>query len=1101
MNRQNLMKRTRTLEDVLITNWAVFTCTHFKVRNSVLITGANESGKSTIIDALTYAMFGITDFNLQAGAGEDERSVFAYVIGDTRDNEDRFLRGDQDVTSYIAVDIYNPVDGTYLTEGVCVELYKGDTQTRSKWFVVPGAKISDINFYKKDGNTVSFTARQDLRFHGKPLNFYKREEGIAAFLRLCGLRLGQGGVRELRGKIKQLLACGKKKMDIDRFVRESIFEEDTTAQNSLDNILQHKAEFEKLAEDLKKLNEEKALLQIIGQQYQQVLNFDAEAVRRQIAQKKYQFMKKKTEDDELERNISDLSGQLRVLNQQEKKARKAFEAADQEFIKASTAVHEGQRPIEELKEKLRRDEESRDAMEDSVRALKGLRIKVQNLFGSQDDITIPDDLLETVGHAGDAAADEKEIISALQELEHKRHALQRDFAQRKEEDGYKLRDLSREIDKLNAQIKILQQNKKVLPNGMEEELAVLRREAERAGIHTELRLVCDLVNEVDPKWQLAAETFLGGRRFNVIADPQAVPGLLRIVDEKNLHKVSLVLTNKMEDISAKAPEGSLAARFSIANTYARKYINYTCGNLKCVETRQELNDYPKGAIMPGGMLARGIVASKMNPVRDLVFGKDAILRQLERKQKERDEKNRKAAALSGDVQRFTLLFDKACKESFAPENYDTTAPSMLVRLREEIEETKRNIKALQNNPSASRLMDMYMTAADKREQAQQKLTHVQSEKETDERTLQRMQENLRQGRINEKALQDTYETEAALHPEEKKAADELYEKQKNNAEISLQKAIQEVNKQHSDAVSRMQESMFRYNASHAGYTADKNGAPQYIARLDELRTKDIEETRNRIEAKAQTISDTFMRDFVEVIYARIRTMRDQKDAINAMLKTYQFGDKNYSLIMRARNSSDMKAFFTIAQKIDELGSADNLEIYLNRNSGFLQDQEIAEAFESFKDTVLNADDVTEYTDYRNYYNYDFFISDGRHTANLSKSQGIYSGGGKQTPYFILLTAALMTSYRSDACCLRIAFIDEAFAAMDEDRIRNMIDYFADNGLQVIYAAPDKSMNSIMPYVNTRVTVVKKNRKADVIDEQWGTNENRSETEFVAEKTA
>ena len=1088
MSRQNAMKRTRTLEDVLITNWAVYTCTHFKVRNSALITGANESGKSTIIDALTYAMFGITDFNIQAGAGEDERSVIAYVKGDTKDNEDRFLRGDGDVTSYIAVDIYNPVDGTYLTEGVCIELYKGDTQSRSKWFVVPGAKISDINFYKKDGNTVSFAARQDLRFHGKPLNFYKREEGIATFLRLCGLRLGQGGVKELRGKIKRLLACGKKKIDIDRFVRESIFEEDTTAQNSLDNILRHKAEYEKLADDLKKLNEEKELLQKIEQQYQRVLRFDAEAVRRQIAQKKYQFMKEKTENDELEQNISDLSGRLRVLDQQEKKARKAFDAADQEFIKASTAVHEGQRPIEELKEKLRRDEESRDAMEESVQALQGLRIKVQNLFGSQNDISIPDDLLETVGHAGDAAADEKEIISALQELEHKRIALQRDFAQRKEETGYTLRDLLKEIDKLNAQIKTLQQNKKVLPDGMEEELAVLQSEAERAGIHTELRLVCDLVNEVDPKWQLAAETFLGGRRFNVIADPQAVPGLLRIVDEKNLHKIFLVLTNKMEDIPAKAPEGSLAARLRIANTYARKYINYTCGNLKCVETRQELNDNPKGAIMPGGMLARGIVASKMKPVRDLVFGKDAVLRQLERKQKERDEKNRRAAALSGEAQKFAMLSEQAYKESFAPENYDTTAPSMLVRLREEIEETKRNIKALQNNPSAKRLMDMYMTAADRREQAQRKLTDVQSEQKTGARTLQGTEENLRQGRISEKALRDAYETEAALHPEEKKAADELYEKQKNNAEVSLQRAIQEVNKQLSEAVNSMLEAMFRYNAGHTGYTADKSGAPQYIARLDELRTKDIEETRNRIEAKAQTISDTFMRDFVEVIYARIRTMRDQKDAINAMLKTHQFGDKNYSLIMRARNSSDMKAFFTIAQKIDQLGSADNLEIYLNMNSGFLQDQGIAEAFDSFKDTVLNADDVTVYTDYRNYYNYDFFISDGRHTANLSKSQGIYSGGGKQTPYFILLTAALMTSYRSDACCLRIAFIDEAFAAMDEDRIRSMIDYFADNGLQVIYAAPDKTMHNIAPYVDTTVTVVKKNRKADVIDMQSGLNE-------------
>ena len=351
------------------------------------------------------------------------------------------------------------------------------------------------------------------------------------------------------------------------------------------------------------------------------------------------------------------------------------------------------------------------------------------------------------------------------------------------------------------------------------------------------------------------------------------------------------------------------------------------------------------------------------------------------------------------------------------------------------------------------------------------------------KSIQEQEEWLQSGQINEKKLQDAYETEAVLHPEEKTAADEMYEKQKNNAEISIQKAIQEVNKKLQDATNNMLEAMFRYNASHAGYVADKNGAEKYIARLDELRTKDIEETKNKIEAKAQTISDTFMRDFIEVIYSRIRSMRDQKDAINSMLKAHKFGDKNYSLVMKARNNTEMKAFFTIAQKIDELGSADNLEVYLNMNSNFMQEQGIADAFEDFRDTVLNADDVTEYTDYRNYYKYDFFINDGQHTAYLSKSQGIYSGGGKQTPYFILLTAALMTSYRSDSCCLRIAFIDEAFAAMDEDRIRSMIDYFYDNGLQVIYAAPDKTMHNIAPFVDTTVTVVKKNRKADVIDMQ------------------
>jgi hypothetical protein len=501
---------------------------------------------------------------------------------------------------------------------------------------------------------------------------------------------------------------------------------------------------------------------------------------------------------------------------------------------------------------------------------------------------------------------------------------------------------------------------------MEEELVILQKEAERAGIHTEIRFVCDLVNEIDPKWQQAAESFLAGRRFNVIADPEAIPGLLRIVDEKNLYRIYLVLTNKMEDISAKPPMGSLAERFQIANLYARKYINYVCGNLQCVETRQELNDHPKGAIMPNGMLARGIVGNKLRPVRDLVFGADAILHLLESKKRERDEKQSRAAELTRASAKFAKLSDAAYRASFAPENYDTTAPKMIVQLRAEIEETKRNIKALENNPSAKRLMDMYLAATQKREKTQKALTDIQSELKSDARSVEESEARLLAGRREEKILQDDYETAVTLHPEEEKAADELYERQKNNAEGSLLRAIQDVNKRLSDANTNMVGAMLRYNASHAGYVADRNGAKRYIARLDELRTKDIEETKNRIEAKAQTISDTFMRDFAEVIYSRIRGMRDQKDAINAMLKEHRFGDKNYSLIMKPRSSADMKAFFTIAQKIDELGSADNLEMYLNMNSNFMQDAGIADAFEEFRDTVLNADDVTEYTDILTY---------------------------------------------------------------------------------------------------------------------------------------
>ena len=121
-------------------------------------------------------------------------------------------------------------------------------------------------------------------------------------------------------------------------------------------------------------------------------------------------------------------------------------------------------------------------------------------------------------------------------------------------------------------------------------------------------------------------------------------------------------------------------------------------------------------------------------------------------------------------------------------------------------------------------MDMYLAASERREQAQKDLTDVQSEQKTNMRSVKEQEEWLQSGQINEKKLQDAYETAAVLHPEEKTAADEFYEKQKNNAEISIQKAIWEVNKKLQDATNNMLEAMFRYNASHAGYVADKNEA-------------------------------------------------------------------------------------------------------------------------------------------------------------------------------------------------------------------------------------------------------------------------------------
>ena len=1073
---------TRLIRDVLITNWAVYTCSRFRVNGSALMTGMNESGKSTAIDAMVYAMFGMTDFNLQAGAGDDERSVYAYVVGDTKDNEDRYLRGGMDVTSWIAVDVYNPVDGTYLTEGVCIELFKNENRTRAQWFVQPGATIDDFNFYRKNGTAYEFTARQDLRCKGKKVRFFRKEEGIATFLRSCGLRLNADGIRQLRGKLRRLLACGKKKMDINAFIRDSIFEEDQSAADSLKNILRHREEYDELQKSLKVLSEEKELLQQIEDGYQVFVEKSAEMTRRRMAFARYRYMQQKNADDNTADRIDRALEQERVLEKQKKKAVRDEEKAEVAYSDARAAVVQRSAPVKQLENEIAELTREREAVEESLVALRSVRRKAMDIFGNERDVTVDPERLEIFNDISGTQSSADQITEELQHLEQERLSLRDHLDDRRIAITIRQKECGRKLEELGGEIRSLKLNRRILPPKMEPELEQFRALMKKEKRESEVSILADLVNDIDPRWQAAAEAFLAGRRFNILVNPEDVPSALRIIHDGKFSHLYLVMTNRMEEIPDLPPEGSLASKFTIANVYARKYVNYVCGNLLCVETLEELNDHPKGAIMADGMMAQGIVAHRLSPARDLVFGREAVQRLLASRMEEQKQQAAEKRQLDGELDSLRSRGVRINDVSFAPSLYDVTAPAVLPRIGKELAQKQKDLDGLKKDPSLKKLMDLEAAALTQlsekkavRTETETKLTQIRVKRENDEKVLA-------DGRRTEKELFDAYDALAVQDPGEAAAAEALYEKQKNIQEDSIRHVITDLQGALERVKEQMTENMYRYNASHTGFAPGLAGIQKYLSRLDALRTRDIEEARNRVRAKEKTISDTFMRDFVEVIYARIRRMSDQKDAINRMLSRHAFGDKTYSILMREKKSSELAPFFAIAKKIDQLGGAGSLDVYLSMNRNFLQEGGMAEQFTDFRDTVFTAEDMAEYTDYRQYFTFDVRVqaADG-HTAYLSNSQGIYSGGGKQTPYFILLAAALMTSYGSDACCLRPAFIDEAFAALDDSRIFSMIEYFNELGLQVFYAAPPEKMANISPYVGTTLAVVKKGRKADIID--------------------
>ena len=112
-------KNRRTATKFRLIQWARFQNTQIELDGSTLFTGVNGTGKSTVLDAMTYLLTGNTQFN--QAAKDKERTVLGYVRGDTKSNgKNRYLRTGE-VVSYIAMEFYSAIDDGHFVVGVCME--------------------------------------------------------------------------------------------------------------------------------------------------------------------------------------------------------------------------------------------------------------------------------------------------------------------------------------------------------------------------------------------------------------------------------------------------------------------------------------------------------------------------------------------------------------------------------------------------------------------------------------------------------------------------------------------------------------------------------------------------------------------------------------------------------------------------------------------------------------------------------------------------------------------------------------------------------------------------------------------------------------------
>lgn len=1076
---QRMMQNRKTATKLLLVQWSRFQNVCIRLEGSTLFTGVNGSGKSTILDAMTYLLTGNTQFN--KAAKDRDRTVKGYVRGDTKSNGAmRYLRQGQ-IISYVAMEFWSPSEQEKMVIGVCIESQDEVSSPTSSWFICKNATIEDINFVNIEGKNLYVTPKSLLQLKGvrmKSAEFMGRERGTEQIVRALGLRCE---VNKYRSKLIKMMAFNPEN-NIDQFIAECVLEPGTV--NSLKELRQQREQFEhikKIYEDLRGGKEKLEEVESKIQEYEaRKRNLDI----REMLLRYQELIAKQKEKEDIQFRLAALEQKKMELEKQREDVHGLFEEARKRLqIAESNEVFQGmQTSIQNLENQIKLLEFKIRQEEEQVAKL----LRLQKSLATELSWTMEECeeeskryLLHIADERYSVDKKRKELILFLDSVENLKNTLGTEKVHLEDE----LNELKQELVKLEQQLKTLESNRAIFPEEIVNAKQIIKDEFAKKGIVTEVRIFAELVQAIkDVSWRKAIETFLGRKRFYIIVDGQYCHEAMKVLQEKKLYAANVVITDKLPD--SEVIKGSAAEQLVIPNVHARKYANYLLNRIHLCETLEELHEYPKGGLMKDGMLAKSYSVACMNIKKtQICLGKDAIEWQkkavLEQKHVTQELYNQKNDTLVKVCEKIGSL---RCVD-LELTNYQLEAPELLIKNKENKRKYEDNIKQITENPQFLAVIQEREDAKKSFDEVDKKRTDISDRIAVAENEWKRELEHIKtiSGEIHSR--KNLYDEIRLAHIELENAMLEEYNKlyaKRGEIRVITEKTVQNLKGELDTCIKSLENLQLDYcriseidiNKRGIGYI------PFYREEYRNIANVKIEEAHSRLIEQAQKLESAFMNDFVAEINETIGEARREIDAINRELKQIPFGQDTYKF--KIEEKPERMLFFRICKKLENYMNSP--EMYMNSNR---DDEEMERDIQEFMNMILNEEDEAEYTDYRKYFTYDMEITSHQGgeeiTADLSKKQGSASNGEKQTPYFIILAASLLQCYPRRNCCARLAFIDEAFSALSRERIEQMVKYLEENDFQVIYAAPPEKISSIGQFIQSTVSLVTTGRYTNAVE--------------------
>lgn len=1081
------------LSKIRLVNWYGFSSMTVPIGAFTLIAGKNGNGKSVLLDAIKYALYGDTVFN-KSTENKGSRTIPSYTRGLLDATANSYMRpADKmpNVYTHIVLEMHEKELDKYFILGTVIETNSGNGIITQR-YVIEEKHLNEIEHtYEKGTDVFVYSAGELQKKYG--LKMFSATEGLATFMQRTGLRLNEGQLAAFRRKLRSIMSYDPN-AKIDQFIRESVLEEKKV---DFTKLVETKSNIDKLTEIIMTIDSEISELENILRLFEEVerkqnviLTDDIK-----IAYKRYRRDKKNIEKAENQmilasKQIEEDDRNLKIVEDKEKKTRSVLEEASYNLNQMDCA-----KAIREAENVLSETEKRKDILMTEKKKLLELENRISELMNWM--------------HMEGKEPENREILSSLSLDSYSKVQKEKcvdDFISFvKDYRDLTIGTITRINDSIKENEKVQMKYQKIIDecntkkttfSEIPDYVALkdeINKEFKKRGILSEARFACEyVIGLTDEAWRDVIEGYLGRRRYTILVEPEyydLADDILNASKNKFAHLFNTKLLMKKE---VQPVEDSVTHFVKIKNTVAKKYFDYQLGRFHAVDI-SNVRDFENAMSKEGRVsVAMDSYFIRFDSIRYYYLGRETI--ELNKK---RAEKKLIELKKENDDCQDRLMKGKNKKSYLDTKlpllkhcNYDACREfnEILTEYSKKESELKALKDAQSNNMEYLQLSQHVSDLEQELEAIQREMNQIRDDKAS-QQTVYRISKNDYDGAKKnaqeaEKSLQK-YELEnytiyvKAIDDYEQfleagKAGNGGILKDRERSERALRKATDD-----------LKGAQYTYNAARTvenQIAVEEGSQAQYRSRKDRIWMDDRQEIQEKLKSQTQKYESIFKNEFVLTVLKSCEAARDDLKHINAELKMLDFKSVYSFDVNYIKDGSDYEKILEYAKYLkerEELGTTDgqmtfeSMTMYSNDRG-----EELEKEIKRIISKIVSSNDkeqIERFADYRNYMNYEILVSndDVLNKAKLSKQSGYNSGAEVQIPYMLILLSALLMIYNDKTNSTRLVFIDEPFAKMDPTNVRTMLKFMKSQKLQMIFCAPDKTeligneCHVILPVLRTK----------------------------------